>query len=298
MRAVRRAVTASLLSILALTTPTSADDLEKVVSVLRAEIPDEVVELLISKYPPRLRGNGRPASPYASRADRLYDDRADSVVIVVIGGVLGGGVVVSDRGHVVTSEHVVRNAHVVGGGAFVTVSFRPHGRRRIENRGEFHLARVIARDVQHDLALLQLVQPPTGRLTVAPLATAVPAIGRPVFAIGHSPEYLWSLTIGNISNVHEKGFWMVGNAARSAATIQTQTPVSPGSSGGPLLDEHGDVVGIILGSSPQTPILNLAIQVRHVRDLVRQHAGTAGPSIGRTVLPTQSQLLISRKAAQ
>jgi S1-C subfamily serine protease len=289
---------ASLLAVLALVAPVLADEVEQLSRELRDEIPEDVLELLIAKTPPRLRGEGRPELPHMKAADQLYEARADSVAIVMSNRSFGAAVVVSDKGHLITSEHLVRSARATPGGDFMVVAFKPRSRWRLEKREEFQIARVIVRDVQRDLALLQLVKAPPGALTVAPLAQTPPWIGQPVFAIGHSTEFLWSLTLGIISNMQENRVWKTGDSPRSAAIIQTQAPVSPGSSGGPLFDDRGNVVGVILGGAPETPILNLAIHVRHVRDLIRQHGGAQGPPIRSGPLVDHSQLLISRKAAQ
>ena len=47
----------------------------------------------------------------------------------------------------------------------------------------------------------------------------------------------------------------------------TQAPVNPGDSGGPLLDEEGAVVGIVVGSATETEGVYFAVAVQHVREL-------------------------------
>jgi len=55
---------------------------------------------------------------------------------------------------------------------------------------------------------------------------------------------------------------------RRATAIQTQATVYPGDSGGPLLDENGAVVGIVVGSATETKGVYFAIAVQHIRELL------------------------------
>lgn len=90
-------------------------------------------------------------------------------------------------------------------------------------------ARVIAVSATHDLALLKLDAYRTPALSPAPQKTVVQ--GNPVFAIGNPATLKNSVTAGVISG-DEGGF------------IKTNAQIYPGNSGGPLVTESGEVVGI------------------------------------------------------
>ena len=55
---------------------------------------------------------------------------------------------------------------------------------------------------------------------------------------------------------------------RSATAIQTQAPINPGDSGGPLLNAEGAVVGIVVGSASDTDGVSFAVAVQHLREVL------------------------------
>ncbi len=134
---------------------------------------------------------------------------------------LGSGFVVRDGGAVVT------NAHVVGSAASVMVE-TPTGSR--------HRARVAARDEVRDLALLR-----TGAALRPGLAISAntPAPGAPVFAIGSPLGTGLAVTTGIVSALDRQI-----DPQQPVLYLQHSAPVNPGSSGGPLLNARGQVIGI------------------------------------------------------
>jgi S1-C subfamily serine protease len=97
----------------------------------------------------------------------------------------------------------------------------------------------------------------------------MPSIGQEVFTISHPKTYLWSFSQGVVSQIRPDYEWKYPDGIlRSATAIQTQAPVNPGDSGGPLLDEEGAVVGIVVGSATETEGVYFAVAVQHVRELL------------------------------
>jgi len=139
----------------------------------------------------------------------------------------GTGFVVSDRGHVVTNEHVVRGCRDL------------RIRRPDESSGT---AAILASSRSEDLSLLQ-AEMPSG--PVAPFRAgkdiragdAVIAFGFPLTGMLSSSG---NLTLGNVSAL--SGF------ADDGRFLQVSTPIQPGNSGGPLLDMNGRVVGVTTSS--------------------------------------------------
>jgi len=138
----------------------------------------------------------------------------------------GSGAVISPAGHIVTAAHVIKGATYL---EIVTPA------------GTFP-ARVLNNDEQNDVALLKVDQTfdshiRVGRSSEVRLGQSVATIGFPNIGIqGHSPK----VTQGMISS--DNG---VQNDIRM---WQISVPIQPGNSGGPLLDEHGKLIGVVVAS--------------------------------------------------
>lgn len=151
----------------------------------------------------------------ASRADRsvvLIEAQPDS---------FGSGFVIASHG----DEHLIlTNRHVVADADDLRVSSRVSPAAS---------ARVVAlpRDEEIDLALLVVDAP--GLQPLGPIGSFRSVrVGEGVVAIGHPLGLAYTVTAGIVS------------AKRDGVELQTSTPISPGNSGGPLVDRRGDVVGV------------------------------------------------------
>jgi serine protease Do len=120
----------------------------------------------------------------------------------------------------------VTNAHVVGDAAEV---------RLTDATGNVEIAQVIERDVVRDVAVIS-VKP--GRVGLIPLAD-VPRLGAEVWALGAPLGAAFSVTEGKISALARQV-----DAAVPIRMIQHDAAVNPGSSGGPLVDNRGALVGM------------------------------------------------------
>jgi TPR repeat protein len=153
----------------------------------------------------------------------------------------GTGFFVSASGHVLT------NAHVVDGFDLVQVCLEG---------GAPHLARVVARDSENDLALLETdYQPKT-----LPVFRRDVEVGEDVATYGFPLlDYLGktgTFTTGTVS----------ANIVRDNTNLlQIQAPVQPGNSGGPLFDQSGNVVGVVVS---KLDALDLAMVTRDIPQLV------------------------------
>ena len=69
---------------------------------------------------------------------------------------------------------------------------------------------------------------------------ALPAVGSDVYVIGHPVGLGWTITRGIVSAIRRPG------EVAPTEIIQTDAAISPGNSGGPLLDRHGRLVGVVV----------------------------------------------------
>lgn len=148
-----------------------------------------------------------------------------SVVTVRVGDGVGSGVVLRP-------DVIVSNAHVVGSARDVVLELAD---------GEQAGGVVLASDTVTDLAVIRSSR--TG-LPVPEFRVELPRPGEWAVAIGSPLGFQNSVTAGVISGLHRD---IPGSAAQSSSLvdlIQTDAPISPGNSGGALLDADGRVVGI------------------------------------------------------
>ena len=171
-----------------------------------------------------------PAAPAAGAVDlpELVRELEPSVVTVLVpGGGQGSGVVYREDGVLVTNEHVVRDARDV------VIAFAD---------GQRVPGRVVATDALVDVAVVRVDR---DDLPVPEYRTELPEVGELAVVIGSPLGFVGSVTSGIISGL---GREIPGAAAMGATSlvdlIQTDAPISPGNSGGALIDGQGRVVGL------------------------------------------------------
>ena len=176
---------------------------------------------------------------------------------------LGSGVIISHDGHVVTNEHVVRDA------AEIKVTLTD---------GRQFDAEVIASDSDYDLALLRI---DGENLPFAGLGDSDSLlIGEWAVAIGNPFGYLLqdshpTVTAGVISALHRNVTTSEGVLGVYKDMIQTDAAINPGNSGGALVNSVGEVVGIntfIITQSGGSMGLGFAIPVNRVKYIVDEVA--------------------------
>jgi len=141
-------------------------------------------------------------------------------------GMVGTGVIVDERGYIVT------NRHVVAGAAEVLV--------RLSDDSEL-AAQIVVADKNTDLAVLKVNA--KSKLTALPLARADDVeVGEDVIAVGHPYGYSFTVTRGIVSALGRKIELPTG--ALLTGLIQTDAAINPGNSGGPLLNINGEFIGL------------------------------------------------------
>jgi 2-alkenal reductase len=191
----------------------------------------------------------------------VYEQANPSVVYIVVPPIgTGSGFVYSEDGYIVT------NNHVVAGGRSYEVVFSDGTRQQ---------ARLVGRDVDSDLAVLQVDELPQGASPL-PLADGDGLqVGQLVVAIGNPFGEEGSMSFGIISalgrSLASQRTVGTGSSYSLPGAIQTDAPINPGSSGGPLLNLAGEVAGINAAIATTTGTnsgVGFAIPVQAVHQIV------------------------------
>lgn len=194
------------------------------------------------------------AAPSPAGFADVVERVSPSVVTVQLPGGVGSGVVLRP-------DIIVTNAHVVGGAQEVTLGFAD---------GVNATGQVLATDPVTDLAV---VRSGRGDLPVPEYRSELPRPGEIAIAIGSPLGFENTATVGIISGLNRN----IPNSAQESASlvdlIQTDASISPGNSGGALLDADGRVVGINEAYIPPTAgavSLGFAIPTSTVLDVTEQ----------------------------
>jgi len=196
----------------------------------------------------------------------------------------GSGAIVSGAGHVVTAAHVIK------GSSYLEV-VTPTGT---------HPATVLSVDEANDIALLKVEQMfddhiQVGRSSEVRLGQSVSTIGFPNIGIqGHSPKVTQGMISGENGVQNDIRMW------------QISVPIQPGNSGGPLLDEHGRLVGVVVaslslraiqitGSVPQN--VNYAIKGAYLEPLLNFHKVAVAQSSNTAQASFQDMIAVAQKAS-
>lgn len=143
----------------------------------------------------------------------------------------GSGVVLDDAGHILTSLHVIERASEIS---------------LIFADGTQSAAIVVAARPESDIAVLRAITPPA---ILVPAVLGDPStlrVGDEAIVVSNPFGIAASLSTGSISGLG-RSFQAPAHRQPLTGLIQFDAAVNPGSSGGPLLNRDGDVVGIIVG---------------------------------------------------
>jgi putative serine protease PepD len=156
----------------------------------------------------------------------IYQRLAPSVVTIRAGRNLGTGVIVADDGVILTADHVISGARTI------TVTFAD---------GTVASASVLTADKTTDIAELTPAKLPQ---VVVPATLGGGAdVGDAVVAMGNPLGLTDSVSSGVVSGLDRSATTDTG---KRTGLIQFDASVNPGSSGGPLLDDRGMVIGIVV----------------------------------------------------
>jgi S1-C subfamily serine protease len=238
---------------------------------------------------------------------QLYWANVQNAPVAVVDGGTGSATVIivhpNRQAYVLTNNHVAERAFTVKGrppqvfllfydaalkneifdpdrflGCFNSSHDQTAWCRAVRNSSR--LATLVATDPTRDLALLSVDAVPPGVAGIPPADLQALQPGDQVAIIGSPKSLLWSLTTGIISAVRTN--FTLGTG--SGTMIQTQAPLNPGNSGGPLFAPNGNLAGVVFAGQTGEKILignqqisvpaeglNYAIGIDQVLAFTRSH---------------------------
>jgi S1-C subfamily serine protease len=212
------------------------------------------------------------------------------------GTATGSGIVIDDKGHILTNNHVIEGANKI--------------EVKIGESSHEYTAKVVGTDPASDLALLQ-VEAPAKELDPLTLGdSSKMEVGDPVVAIGNPFGLDRTVTSGIVSALQRQ--IQAPNGFSIDNVIQTDAAINPGNSGGPLINSAGEVIGINSqietgGGNNGNVGIGFAIPINTAKEVIHEletkgsveHAylgitgGTITPELAKAFnLPTKEGVLI------
>jgi S1-C subfamily serine protease len=190
----------------------------------------------------------------------------------------GSGFIIDKDGHILTNYHVVADA--------------PQVEVTLNNRKKYR-ATIVGTDRAHDLAVVQIK---TSDLQLQPMTLGDSThlqVGQKVYAIGNPFGLAGTLTRGIVSSIRSV---QEPDGVKIQEAIQTDAAINPGNSGGPLLNWHGEVIGIntmIASNVGQSAGIGFAIPINTAKAVLNDLV-TLGrvrrPAMGVNTIPIDPDL--------
>jgi putative serine protease PepD len=226
-------------------------------------------------------GKRQAVASTALTATQIYKQASAGVVSIKAvtsqGTDSGTGIVLNDKGLILTNDHVISGASslaVAANGSSSTT----------------RSATLVGEEANDDLALVKV--DPSG-LGLKPLSLASSSsvqVGDAVYAIGNPYGLDETLTRGIVSALGRS--ISAPNGAKIAGAIQTDAALNPGNSGGPLLNDQGEVIGVnsqiaseavsVAGSQPGSTGVGFAVSSNTVAQAVKAIESGKGVSYAST----------------
>ena len=195
------------------------------------------------------------SSAYAQTAQEIAKTAFGSTVLLVMEDANGQSLSLGS-GFFVRSGEIASNLHVVEGAA------RGYA-KLVGEKTKYDIEGITAVDPERDLVVLKIS---ARRSQVLPIGdSGAVQIGESVYAVGNPQGLEGTFSQGIVSSIREVG---------SDKLLQITAPISPGSSGGPVLNGKGEVIGVSVATFRGGQNLNFAIPSNYLKTLL----GTAGPA--------------------
>jgi S1-C subfamily serine protease len=194
-----------------------------------------------------------PAAISAPASSETQIAQLKRAVIVITTFDDRGKALLQGSGFFIDPEQVVTNLHVIKGASQIRIETFAGTTRTVQS--------VVAGNETNDLALLRIAQPCPDSV-ILQLVTAPPAEGEPIILVSSPQGSRWKVSRGNVG--------MLWEFAGIGTRLQITAAILPGSSGGPVVNEQGQVIGIASLHANSADDLNFAVPVESLRDLQAQ----------------------------
>lgn len=183
-------------------------------------------------------------------AEQIAASILPSVVLIKVD--CDGGLGISQgSGFFVSQNLIATNRHVVECGAKGVIKLN-------DQRPQYPITSIyVADDSAHDLALIKVDGAATKSLPLGKSQNIT--IGKTVYVAGNPRGLEGTFSSGIISSIRKDVGW-----------VQFTAPISPGSSGGPVVNDSGEVIGVTTASITAGQNLNFAVEVSHLNDLINR----------------------------
>jgi putative serine protease PepD len=178
-------------------------------------------------------GTRREVASTTPTATQIYRQDAPGVVSIKVvtaeGEDEGTGIVLNEKGLILTNDHVVKGARSI----------------TIDASGSSHTTRsatLVGEEANKDLALIRVDPSGLGLKALTLANSSSVQVGDTVYAIGTPYGLEETFTKGIVSALGRE--ISAPDGAKITGAIQTDAALNPGNSGGPLLDEQGEVIGV------------------------------------------------------
>ena len=209
----------------------------------------QVQESIISK---NLRQENVRTTVEVSIEQQIAQKALASTVLILTTDATGDPMALGS-GFFISDDQVVSNWHVVEG---ATTAYA----LSVDERTRYKIDGILAMNPKQDLVILKI----SGEGSPLPLGDSnIAQIGESIYVTGNPKGWTGTFSIGVISSFQMR---------YAGKRIQITAPVSPGSSGGPVLNDKGEVIGVVYAvhGGPDAQNLNLAIPVNYLKALLKR----------------------------
>lgn len=209
------------------------------------------------------------------RAEQIYASTLRGTALVLTPGGSGTAWVIDlDQGLLVTNEHVVTShAQVDVYFPLMNDDGKPVAESaRYGKHATRYVADVIDADAIRDLAVIRLKEKPPAGVLALKLAAKEPGPAERLHSIGNpsASGALWVYSAGSVRQVYRKDFRYATGPLRTARVVETQSPINAGDSGGPVVNNAGELVAVVSGRQAEAALLSWCISVEEVKAYLQE----------------------------
>jgi len=174
-------------------------------------------------------------------------------------GYIGSGSLIDKCGLILTNWHVVKEAKDL------IIIYKPKNGESITDAVSYP-AEIVLHEEDLDLAIIKVNTVPSNIKTIPIAKNYKINVGEDIHAIGHPDGHYWTYSKGIVSQIRNKYKFKYKKSNHQANVIQIQTTIDTGSSGGPLLNNKGQLIGV---NSFGKNKINFAININEAVKLIK-----------------------------